>query len=160
MLAAARERSQGRVEQHLIWSKLKTLYPDRVEAEHAAFAGDVQTGRAGDIIVGDIVFHVTAAPATPVIEKCVHNLQAGKHPVLVVPRLLLERAKTIAETCAPQVHRRITCLAIEDFLASNILELAGGDGRRFFDVLQQLVEQYNEVIMRTETDASLRIEVA
>ncbi|MFO7633117.1 MAG: DUF4928 family protein, partial [Caldilinea sp.] len=114
---------------------------------------------AGDIVVGDIVFHVTAAPATPVIEKCGHNLQAGKHPVLVVPRQALERAKTIAETYAPQSHRRITFLAIEEFLASNILELASGDGHRFFGVLQQILEHYNDAVTRYETDASLRIEV-
>lgn len=159
VLAAARDRSQGRVEQHLVWSKLKTRHPDLVKDEHAAFAGDVQTGRAGDIVVGDLVFHVTAAPATPVIEKCVRNLQAGKHPVLATPRLSVERARTIAETVAPAWHRRITFVAIEDFIAANILELAHGDSRRLFTVLEQTLHRYNEVVAQHESDASLRIEV-
>lgn len=158
-MAAARERSQGRVEQHLVWSKLKTRHPDLVKDEHAAFAGDVQTGRMGDIVVGDLVFHVTAAPATPVIEKCVRNLQAGKHPVLTVPRQSVERARTIAETVAPAWSRRITFVAIEDFVAANILELAHGDSSQFFNVLEQILRRYNEVVASYETDASLRIEV-
>lgn len=159
MLSAARDRSQGRVEQHLVWSKLKTRHPDLVTSEHAAFAGDVQTGRAGDIVVGELVFHVTAAPTASVIEKCERNLQSGQYPVLLTPRPALERAKTIAETVAPQSFRRITFFAIEDFLASNILEMAQGDGRRFFEVVQQILRHYNAAVERVETDSSLRIEI-
>lgn len=159
LLEKSKDRSQGRVEQHLVWSKLKVRFPELVDADHAAFAGDMQTGRYGDIAVGDVVFHVTAAPALPVIDKCGRNLQAGQHPILVVPRYMLERAKGIAQVHTPPLHKRITFVAIEDFLATNIVELAGGESRRFIDVLKSILDEYNDAITTSETDKSLRIEI-
>lgn len=159
LFEGAKTRSQGRVEQHMVWSKLKKRFPDLVDVEHAAFAGDAQTGRSGDIVVGDIVFHVTVAPALPVIEKCGRNLQSGKQPVLVVPRRLLDRAKTLAEVPTPPLHRHIAFVAIEDFLATNIIEMAEGQRRQFIEVLKAILEIYNDVIDRRETDDSLHIEI-
>jgi hypothetical protein len=156
----AKERSQGRVEQHLVGAKLERRMPQQDVAAHAAFAADVQTQRAGDFVVGDIVFHVTAVPALPVIEKCHDNLRKNLHPVLVIPRDKIERAKGIASASAtPDLERRISFVAIEDFIATNIIELAGAEGASFVDVLQSILTLYNERILQSETDKSLRIDL-
>jgi hypothetical protein len=86
-------------------------------------------------------------------------LQTEIEKWLHVPRQTVERARTIAETVAPAWHRRITFVAIEDFVAANILELAHGNGQRFFGVLEQILRRYNEAVAHYETDASLRIEL-
>lgn len=46
--------------------------PDLVKDEHAAFAGDVQTGRVGDIVVGDLVFHVVTTKSWRVTKLTLH----------------------------------------------------------------------------------------
>jgi len=158
ILEQSRSKSQGRVEQHLIGAKLECRFPEADISAHAAFAADVQTERPGDFALGKIVFHVTAAPAPPVINKCKDNLRRGLQPVLVVPRDSLDRAKGLA-AFEEGLDRRITFVAIEDFLASNILELSGESGRDFIDVLKSIIEIYNRRIEETETDVSLRIEI-
>lgn len=158
ILEQSRSKSQGRVEQHLIGAKLERRFPEADISTHAAFAADVQTERLGDFDLGKIVYHVTAAPAQPVISKCQDNLRQGLQPVLVVPRDSLDRAKGLA-AYEEGLDRRITFVAIEDFLASNILELSGESGQDFIEILKSIIEIYNRRIEETETDVSLRIEI-
>lgn len=154
----AQERSRGRVEQHLVGAKLQKRMPEQDISAHAAFAADVQTQRSGDFVLGNIVFHVTAVPALPVIEKCQDNLRQNLNPVLVVPRAKIERAKGLA-SATPELERRISFVAIEDFLATNIIEMAGVENSSFVEVLESIVELYNERINQSETDKSLRIDL-
>ncbi len=92
LLQDSSERSQGRVEQHLVGAKLQKRLPNATIGIDAAFAGDVQTSRPGDFVIGKIVFHVTAAPALPVIQKCEDNIRQGFHPILNVPSGAVQRA--------------------------------------------------------------------
>lgn len=158
LMETAKDRSQGRVEQHLIGAKLKTRLPNHDVTGHAAFAGDVQTARSGDFVIGNIVYHVTAAPAIAVIRKCVDNLRQNLAPVLVVPRDKVDIARGLAQS-EEGAERRISVLSIEDFVASNIIELASEYGATFGDVLQSILDIYNELIESSETDGSLRIEL-
>lgn len=158
LFAEAKDRSQGRVEQHLVGAKLQRRMPQQNITAHAAFAADVQTQRSGDFVIGDIVFHVTASPAPPVIEKCQDNLRKNLYPVLVIPRDMIERAKGLA-SATPHLDRRISFVAIEDFIAANIIELAGVEGVSFVEILESILELYNERILQSETDKSLRIDL-
>lgn len=158
LLDSAKDRSQGRVEQHLIGAKLERRLPHQGIGTHPAFAADFQTHRAGDFVIGEIVFHVTAAPAQAVIEKCRENLRRNLKPILVIPRDKIERAKGMAQDDVGS-ERRISFVAIEDFLATNIIELAGAESSSFFEVLESIIDLYNERILQSETDKSLRIEL-
>lgn len=158
LLEVAKERSLGRVEQHLVGAKLERRLPDKDVKGYAAFAADVQTERSGDFTIDKIIFHVTAAPAMFVIEKCEENLRHGLLPVLVIPRKMIERAKGLA-SATEGLERRISFVAIEDFVASNIIELAGAEDKPFFEILESIIEIYNERIVQSETDKSLRIEL-
>lgn len=157
ILAVGRERSEGRVEQHLIGAKLEIRLPHAGIRRDAAYAGDAQTGRHGDFRTPQAIYHVTAAPSNTVIVRCKENVEEGLSPVLLVPRTALERAKGLAQ--AEGLEQQITLFAIEDFVAHNIVELAEDRAQAFIDTLREIIRIYNERIQSAETDKSLRIEI-
>lgn len=157
ILVEARGRSGGKVEQHLVGAKLEQRHPDVTIPNNPGHAGDVQTGRAGDFAVGSTTYHVTASPGSDVVEKCRANLGAGLHPVLLVPRDQVDKARHLAED--QEVDERITIIAIEDFIALNIIEMSTGQQQAFIAVLKSIVDKYNRRLAEVETDMSLKIEV-
>jgi hypothetical protein len=157
ILQQAQGRSGGRVEQHLIGAKLTKAHPNAEIPIHAGTTADVQTGRSGDFQVGTTVYHVTAAPGDSVIEKCKSNYHAGFHPVLLVPAKDKVRAEMRAEDLGMYGH--MTILAIEDFVAVNIIELSEGNKQKFIEVIKGMIEEYNRRIDEVETDKSLKIDV-
>jgi len=157
ILEQAKGRSGGKVEQHLVGAKLEKRFPSAQIHNNAGHAGDVQTGRAGDFALGTTVYHVTAAPARAVIEKCRTNLAAGLHPVLLVPRTAVSKAVHVAE--ADELDKRITIVAIEDFIALNIVEMSEGNDAEFVQTLKNIVIVYNRRLGEVETDMSLKIEI-
>lgn len=159
ILGEAKSKSGGKVEQHLVGAKLAVRFPDEQVPNHPSHAGDVQTGRAGDFVLGSTCYHVTAAPGGHVVEKCKANLGAGLHPVLLAPRgEPVTKARHLAEDKG--IADRITVLAIEDFIALNIIEMSMGEQREFVGVLRKIIEKYNKRLEEVETDLSLKIEIA
>lgn len=158
ILGQAKGRSGGRVEQHLVGAKLSKAHPDAEVPVHAGTTADVQTGRAGDFQIRTTVYHVTAAPGEDVVRKCIANLHAGLHPVLLVPTADKPRAEFLVDHL--EMTGRITVIAIEDFVAVNIIELSHGERLEFVDVLRGIVDEYNRRIDEVETDKSLKIDLA
>ncbi|MGH2537421.1 MAG: DUF4928 family protein, partial [Candidatus Promineifilaceae bacterium] len=119
-------------------------------------AADVQTGRPGDFVVGRTVFHVTVAPSRSVVEKCKENVAAGLNPILLVPANVVVKAKPIVEFFG--LAQRMSVIAIEDFVALNIVELAEEAQVTYREILNQIIKLYNLRLEAVETDMSLRIE--
>jgi hypothetical protein len=157
ILEGAIGRSTGVVEQHLIGAKLQRLFPHVEVPNHPAHAADTQTSREGDFALFECVYHVTAAPSRGVIDKCNSNLKTGKHPILLVPKIMEYRARALAQE--EGIDSRITLLSIEDFLSVNIIEIAASEAKDFFSVLREIVAIYNDRLGKAETDLSLRIEI-
>jgi hypothetical protein len=157
ILSEARERSGGKVEQHLVGAKLAKAHPEIDIPNNPSHAGDLQTRRPGDFIVGSTAYHVTAAPGSAVVEKCAMNLNAGLHPVLLVPREQVDKARHIAEDQG--IADRMTIWAIEDFVAVNIIEWSKGEQETFVAVLKSIIAMYNRRLEAVETDLSLKIEI-
>ena len=157
ILNEAKGKSGGKVEQHLIGAKLEERHPDQQIENNPGHAGDVQTGRAGDFTVGSTVYHVTASPGSSVVQKCEENLGGGLHPFLLVPRDQVAKARHIAEDRG--VLDRVTIMAIEDFIASNIVEMSKGKQQEFIGVLKSIIGRYNRRLKEVESDMSLKIEV-
>lgn len=155
ILESSHSKSGGRVEQHLVGAKLELRFPGQRVDVHAAFAADVQTQRSGDFVVGDTVYHVTASPAPPVVRKSADNLSLGLHPVLLVPRNTVERARGLANY--EGIDKKVSIFAIEDFVGQNLMEVADSKSETYFEVLRAIVDIYNRRIEEAETDASLRI---
>jgi hypothetical protein len=158
IIAQAKGKSGGVVEQHLVGAKLAERFSGTEVQNHPGHAGDLQTNRQGDFVVGSTVYHVTAAPGEAVIDKCRANVDQGYHPCLVVPSSSVVAARQLASN--RDVDEQITIIAIEDFLALNIMEMAEGEQPRFLEILGRIVETYNRRLAEVETDMSLRIEIS
>jgi hypothetical protein len=147
----------GAVLQHLVGAKLDCAL-GKGSIEHNSFStADAPASRPGDFLIGDVAIHVTTTPGEAVIEKCRENLNDGYRPMLVT----LQRAFTVAEGLAGNagLADRIDIFEVEQFVALNLYEWGkfGPEGRK--TAVADLVERYNEIVEKFETDPSLRIEL-
>ena len=154
----------GAVLQHLVGAKLECALGEG-ETSHHEFTGglahhsvstaDSPTGRPGDFCIGDVAIHVTVAPSEAVIRKCERNIEEGLRPVLVT----ISRQRRVASTLAENLGltNRIDVFDIEQFISLNVYEMGRfrSDGRK--RAVSDLVDRYNEIIDKFETDPSLKI---
>ena len=146
----------GTLLQHLVGAKLE-LASQRELRHHGASVADQSSGREGDFRIGDTAIHVTAAPTEAVIRKCEDNLRHGLRPVLVVPG---KKSAAATELCEQQgIEDRADVLAVEQFLAANIIERAQFSHEGRLNLLKDIVSRYNSIVESCETDPSLRIEM-
>lgn len=157
ILDKAGGRSFGIVEQPLVGASLQVRHPQHTIANFPSHAADIQTGRAGDFLIGRTVYHVTSSPTPALIEKCIANLQATLSPMVLVPSALVGKAKSFAEY--RDVHKRLSVISIEDFIALNLIELSNERDLPFIDTLRLILNVYNARIEAVETDLSTRIDV-
>jgi len=157
ILEKAQGKSGGKVEQHLVGAKLKERHPKVAVPNHPGHAGDLQTKRSGDFPLEFVSYHVTATDGKEAIPRCKDNLESGVHPVLLVPRRHLEKARIRAEVAG--VAERTSILAIEDFITQNIIELSTERKEDFFTTLRTIIAEYNRRLEEVETDMSLKIEI-
>lgn len=156
ILEEAKNKSGGVVEQHLVGAKLQKRHANIAVPNFPGHAADVQTGRSGDFVIDGIVYHVTAAPTPNVIQKCAENIQAGLQPILLVPKDLASKAEGFGEYAG--IGERLIVIAIEDFVALNIIEMAVDHKMKFIEVLKEIIDIYNERLEEVETNMSLRID--
>jgi hypothetical protein len=157
ILAAAELRSLGVVERHLVGATLQQRHPDITIPNNPGHAGDAQTGRSGDFPLKDVSYHVTATDGKEATERCKQNIESGVHPVLLVPRRYLEKARARADVVG--IEHRVSILAIEDFITQNIIEMSTHQERDFFSTLKAIIDEYNRRLEEVETDMSLKIEL-
>jgi Domain of unknown function (DUF4928) len=157
ILKEAAGRSGGKVEQHLVGAKLQKRHPDKKVPNHPGHAGDLQTGRRADFDVESVSYHVTATPGRAVIQKCKSNAESNRHPVLVVPREKVPHATALADD--EGVGTRMTILALEDFIAANVIEISVDKGIDLLATLKEIIEEYNRRVTEAETDLALKIDV-
>jgi hypothetical protein len=158
LLEKAAGRSGGIVEQHLIGAKLQERYPHLEVPNYPSHAADVQTKRQGDFPFEGVIYHVTATDGKDAIDRCKENVASGRHPILLVPSLHLAKARTYAEIAG--IAERASVLAIEDFVAQNIIEMSTEKKQDFFSVLKRIIDEYNQRLEQVETDLSLKIELS
>ena len=144
----------GTVMQHLVGAKLTLILPSPPEM-HGASVADVVSDREGDFHVEDVIIHVTSAPSEALLRKCKNNLEHGLRPMIITNY----RGVVVAEELAKNtgVENRIDIFDIEQFMASNFYELGKftGNGRR--STAENLINVYNDIIEKCETDPSLKI---
>jgi hypothetical protein len=157
ILENAKGRSGGIVERQLAGATLERRFKGISIPNHPTQAADKQTEPAGDFFISELAYHVTSAPSRDVLQKCAKNIKVGHHPILLIPREQENKARVLAQD--EGIDENLTIIAIEDFVALNIIELATEERRDFFGVLQEIVEIYNRRLAEVETDLSLQIEV-
>lgn len=144
----------GTVLQHLVGAKLTLLLPEAPEM-HGASVADAVSDRSGDFILDDVVIHVTSAPGEAVIRKCIRNIENGKRPIVIT----IYRQVTVAEGLADSagIADRVDVFDIEQFIAGNLYELGRFVSRGRGETATRLVDAYNDIVERFETDPSLKI---
>ncbi|MFB9474713.1 DUF4928 family protein [Nonomuraea salmonea] len=161
LMQAGRERggtTAGAIAQHLVGAKLQIRFPsERINVESYTTA-DVQTGRAGDFQVGDTAIHVTMSPSERLFaERCAHNLTQGFRSRVLVPENALAAAVQMANILG--FAERIAIQSIEDFVGTNVEEVAGFSKSGIRTQLRILLEEYNGRIQKAEADHSLQVEI-
>ncbi len=157
ILEQAKGKSGGVVEQHLVGAKLQKRHSTDAIDNYPGHAADVQTRRAGDFIIGNTVYHVTVSPSHSLIGKCRENIAVGLHPIILVPNDQVIRAKSFAEY--EELDKRLTVVAIEDFVALNIIEMANEEHLSPYEMLLQIIRLYNQRVEVVETDMSLQFDL-
>jgi Domain of unknown function (DUF4928) len=147
----------GTVMQHLVGAKLQTALYGRAEVEHNSANTNDAKARGGDFDIGDVCIHVTAAPGQAVIDKCRENLDAGRKPIIVTVRQRTETAEALAEDSG--LGLRLDVIEFEQFIATNVHELGVFEAVGRSDAIEDIIQSYNDIILRYETDPSLKIEL-
>ncbi len=147
----------GTVLQHLVAAKLSIILREGIEL-HGASVADAPTARSGDFAVDEVVIHCTTAPGDSLIQKCKRNIEGGYRPIIVTtyPRLVV--AESLAADAG--LGGRIEVWDIEQFLATNIYELSLFKTADRKITIERIIDAYNDVVARCETDPSLRIEMS
>lgn len=161
LIAAGRERggnAAGAIVQHLVGAKLQIRFPDETINVESYTTADQQTGRAGDYQIGDTAIHVTMSPGLAVFQgRCAENLRNGFRPRVLVPKDELARAEIHAEDAG--IANKVAVQSIEDFVGTNIEEVAGFRRDNVRVELRRLLEYYNQRIDVAESDLSLKVEI-
>jgi len=145
----------GAMLQHLVGAKLELALPDETIAHHGFSVADSPGGRSGDFEIGNASLHVTTTPGEAVIRKCTANLDAGRHPVIITLHDMLPAADAFAS--AQGIADKLDVLDAEQFIVANLHELGGFKSSERRVTVEALVDKYNEIINRHETDPSLKI---
>ncbi len=146
----------GTVLQHLVAAKLSLIMPEGSVKVHGASVADGPTDRTGDFVIKRTIIHCTTKPSAMLIEKCMANLQRGCHPVIITIFERVQTALNLAEDAG--LAGRIEVWDIRQFVSANVHEHSLFDERKFNATLSDIVNRYNAIVVKTETDPSLRIE--
>ncbi len=142
--------------QHLVAAKLCSILPKGSFEFYGASVADSPTNRTGDFVINNTAIHCTTMPSSQLIEKCNDNLRAGLHPVIITISERVHTAFNLAEDA--DIAERVEVLDIRQLLSANIYEQSlFDDGKRNL-ILSELVSCYNDIVLQTEMDPSLRIE--
>lgn len=147
----------GAMLQHLVGAKLLCLFPENEIVFHSSSTADAPTGRSGDFHVGNYAIHVTMTPTPETLEKCRKNLSEGLKPLLVT----FGNASNYATELATQINisNRIDIFDITQFIALNLHEWGYFKEVKEKEEIVKLIEKYNEIVKKVETDPSLRIQI-
>ena len=132
----------GAVLQHLVGAKLELVLGHEIEA-HGAFVADSVTDRVGDYCVEDVVVHVTTSPGEALLRKCEENITHGLRPLIITTFRNVPVAETLAENAGIAIHVEI--FDVEQFLASNILELSKFKASSRRMTVADLITRYNRL---------------
>lgn len=146
----------GTVLQQLVAAKLSIILPAGTIEVHGASVADVSTDRGGDFVINGTIIHCTTAPSATLIDKCRVNLRSGCRPVIIT---IFDRTRTAFDLAADAgLEERIEVWDIQQFLSANIYEHSLFDQAKHNSTLAEIINQYNDIVLETETDPSLRIE--
>jgi hypothetical protein len=155
--AAYEKKIGGPVAQHLVGAKLARRFPGRNIQNYPATAPDEQLQREADFLVENAAFHVSVAPTSDHLQRCVENLVQGRQPYLIVPAAQVAKARAFAED--KKIERKVAIVAIETFVGQNIDEMGEFHRGKVKPEMAAVLNEYNRRVVEVETDQSIQISV-
>jgi len=147
----------GTMMQHLVGAKLEVaLRPVKI-THHSANQSDQGADRHGDFDLEGAAIHVSTAPSEALIRKCDANLGKGKRPIIITTRKGMLTAEGLLENAG--IADRVDLIEFEQFIATNVFELGRFKADEQKQTFQRIVDAYNAIITKHETDHSLKIEI-
>ena len=146
----------GTVLQHLVAAKLCFIMPEGSFEIHGASVADGPTDRNGDFVINSTIIHCTTMPGALLIEKCKANLRGGCRPVIITIYDRVHTALNLAEDAG--LAGRVEVWDIQQFLSANVYEHSLFDEARRNSTLSDIISRYNNIVLESETDPSLRID--
>ncbi len=147
----------GAMAQHLIGAKLDLVLGEGKLQHHSFSTADKSTGREGDFQVETVVLHVTVNPNEALVRKCDENLKKNLKPVILTLGEGVGGVNFMLKNC--QLADRVDVLDIVQFLAANVYERSLFRAADCNITLSQLLQRYNEIVEKHETDPSLKIKL-
>lgn len=147
----------GTMMQHLVGAKLDVVLQVGKIAHHSANQSDQRPDRHGDFDLEDVAIHVSTAPSEALIRKCGENLGKGKRPIIITTRKGMLTAEGLLENAGNA--DRVDLIEFEQFIATNVFELGRFNVDERKKTFQKIIDAYNDIITKHETDPSLKIDM-
>jgi hypothetical protein len=155
--ASYEKKIGGPVAQHLVGAKLARRFPNKTIENYPATAPDEQLKREADFLVENAAFHVSVAPTSDHLQRCVENLVQGRQAYMLVPAALVSKARVFAED--KKIEGKVAIVAIETFVGQNIDEMGEFHRDKVKPEMAAVLKEYNRRVVEAETDQSIQISV-
>ncbi|MEI6078118.1 MAG: DUF4928 family protein [Verrucomicrobiota bacterium] len=148
----------GAMLQHLVGAKLDFVLGKGKVDHHGFSVSDQSTKRNSDFEVAGVAIHVTTHPAEALLRKCNDNIQAGLKPLIITLKDGVDGVTYLLKK-SPLVNR-VDVLDAAQFLTANVYERSFFQAANCKITLNTLLEGYNAIVEKCETDPSLKIRLA
>ncbi|MEI8341371.1 MAG: DUF4928 family protein [Verrucomicrobiota bacterium] len=145
----------GAMLQHLVGAKLDLVLGVGKLKHHGFSVADHSTERKGDFQVEAVAIHVTTHPSEALIRKCADNIRAGLKPLILSIGDGVAGAAFLLKNS--ELADRVDVLDAGQFLTANVYERSFFKAAECKVTLGKLLQRYNEIVEKCETDPTLRV---
>jgi len=149
----------GTVLQHLIGAKVEVISGNSEPQlhHHAASVADASSTRSGDFEIKNVVIHVTTLATPALVKKAEQNIVRGKKPIIITVAAGLSTA--LYCLAKERLTEQVEVLTAEQYLAGNFIEWGDFGDEEMLQALYNLIRMYNKIVVSSEQNNSLRIEL-
>jgi Domain of unknown function (DUF4928) len=147
----------GAMLQHLVGAKLELVLGVGKLSHHGFSVADHSTARKADYQIDSTAIHVTTHPSEALVRKCGDNLKTGLKPLIVTIARSVQPAEFLLE--AANIGDRVDVLDAAQFLTANVYERSFFKTAACKTTLTALLNLYNSIVSKCETDPSLIIQI-
>lgn len=148
----------GAMLQHLVGAKLDFVLGAGKIVHHGFSVSDQSTARNADFEIEGIAIHVTTHPSEALLRKCDSNIRSGLKPVIITMDDGVNGAAFLLKNS--HLANRVDVLDAVQFLTANVYERSLFQASSCKLTLAKLLEGYNAIVEKCETDPSLKIRLA
>lgn len=142
---------------HLVGAKLDIVLGEGKLNHHGFSVADHSTARRGDYHVEAAAIHVTTHPSEALVRKCAENLKEGLRPLIITLADAVEPAEFLLR--GSDIAERVDVLDVVQFLTANVYERSLFKAAECRITLLSLLERYNAIVIKCETDPCLLIKL-